>query len=71
MSKSEIVHYSYFFHMFLIGIQASELEPLVGRGTDAIDGMVPEGDEREEDMTDLKISFRSDCKPELLIRFLA
>ncbi|KAL6441191.1 hypothetical protein ACFW04_003468 [Cataglyphis niger] len=40
------------------GIQASELEPLVGSGTDAIDGMVPEGDEREEDMTDLKITFR-------------
>ncbi|XP_070165676.1 triadin isoform X13 [Polyergus mexicanus] len=40
------------------GIQASELEPLVGSETDAIDGMVPEGDEREEDMTDLKITFR-------------
>ncbi|XP_029678068.1 uncharacterized protein LOC115244518 [Formica exsecta] len=40
------------------GIQASELEPLVGSGTDAIDGMVPEGDEREEDITDLKITFR-------------
>ncbi|KAL6441193.1 hypothetical protein ACFW04_003468 [Cataglyphis niger] len=46
------------------GIQASELEPLVGSGTDAIDGMVPEGDEREEDMTDLKITFRSVTKEE-------
>ncbi|XP_025271070.1 mucin-5AC isoform X4 [Camponotus floridanus] len=41
------------------GIQASELEPLVGSGTDTIDGMVPEGDEREEDLTDLKITFRN------------
>ncbi|XP_070165675.1 microtubule-associated protein futsch isoform X12 [Polyergus mexicanus] len=46
------------------GIQASELEPLVGSETDAIDGMVPEGDEREEDMTDLKITFRSVTKEE-------
>ncbi|XP_076751858.1 uncharacterized protein LOC143423987 isoform X13 [Xylocopa sonorina] len=41
------------------GMQASELEPLVGgTGTDTIDGVVPEGDEREEDMSDLKITFR-------------
>jgi len=53
--------------MFLTGIQASELEPLVGSGTDTIDGMVPEGDEREEDLTDLKITFRSDCQPDLLV----
>ncbi|XP_011269049.1 mucin-5AC isoform X16 [Camponotus floridanus] len=46
------------------GIQASELEPLVGSGTDTIDGMVPEGDEREEDLTDLKITFRSVTKEE-------
>jgi len=31
------------------GIQASELEPLVGgTGTDTIDGAVPEADERDE-----------------------
>lgn len=43
------------------GIQASELEPLVGGiGTDMIDGVVPEGDEREEDLSDLKVTFRSD-----------
>ncbi|XP_076230403.1 uncharacterized protein LOC116430001 isoform X16 [Nomia melanderi] len=41
------------------GVQASELEPLVGgTGMDIIDGVVPEGDEREEDMSDLKIAFR-------------
>ncbi|XP_025152675.1 mucin-5AC isoform X4 [Harpegnathos saltator] len=41
------------------GVQASELEPLVGgTGTDTIDGTVPEGDEREEDLSDLKITFR-------------
>ncbi|XP_029051976.2 proteoglycan 4 isoform X9 [Osmia bicornis bicornis] len=41
------------------GMQASELEPLVGgTGTDTIDGAVPEGDEREEDVSDLKITFR-------------
>lgn len=40
------------------GIQMSEVEPL-GSGTDAINGMVSEGVEREEDMTDLKITFRS------------
>ncbi|XP_033178440.1 uncharacterized protein LOC117241132 isoform X16 [Bombus vosnesenskii] len=40
-------------------MQASELEPLVGgTGADTIDGVVPEGDEREEDMPDLKIAFR-------------
>lgn len=44
-------------------MQASELEPLVGgTGTDTIDGVVPEGDEREEDMPDLKIAFRSEFK---------
>ncbi|XP_026826740.1 mediator of DNA damage checkpoint protein 1 isoform X11 [Ooceraea biroi] len=42
------------------GVQASELEPLVGGiGTDTIDGAVPEGDERDEDLSDLKITFRS------------
>ncbi|XP_029159564.1 uncharacterized protein LOC114931603 isoform X6 [Nylanderia fulva] len=41
------------------GIQASELEPLVGSGMDTIDGVVPEGDEREEDLPDLKITFRN------------
>ncbi|XP_018304409.1 flocculation protein FLO11 isoform X2 [Mycetomoellerius zeteki] len=41
------------------GLQASELEPLVGgTGTDMIDGVVPEGDEREEDLSDLKVAFR-------------
>ncbi|XP_076379764.1 uncharacterized protein LOC117229125 isoform X15 [Megalopta genalis] len=41
------------------GVQASELEPLVGgTGMDIIDGVVPEGDEREEEMPDLKIAFR-------------
>ncbi|XP_025995091.1 uncharacterized protein LOC105200057 isoform X11 [Solenopsis invicta] len=41
------------------GIQASELEPLVGStGMDMIDGVVPEGDEREEDLSDLKVVFR-------------
>lgn len=49
---------------FFAGVQASELEPLVGgTGTDTIDGTVPEGDEREEDLSDLKISFRSDRQP--------
>jgi len=49
------------------GIQASELEPLVGGvGTDMIDGVVPEGDEREEDLSDLKVAFRSDCQPDML-----
>jgi hypothetical protein len=44
------------------GIQASELEPLVGgTGTDTIDGAVPEADERDEDLSDnFKITFRSD-----------
>ncbi|XP_019700195.2 mucin-5AC isoform X15 [Harpegnathos saltator] len=47
------------------GVQASELEPLVGgTGTDTIDGTVPEGDEREEDLSDLKITFRSVTKEE-------
>ncbi|XP_076635799.1 uncharacterized protein LOC143348927 isoform X13 [Colletes latitarsis] len=47
------------------GVQASELEPLVGgTGTDIIDGVVPEGDEREEDISDLKIAFRSVTKEE-------
>ncbi|XP_033178444.1 triadin isoform X18 [Bombus impatiens] len=47
------------------GMQASELEPLVGgTGADTIDGVVPEGDEREEDMPDLKIAFRSVTKEE-------
>ncbi|XP_011637491.1 uncharacterized protein LOC105427440 isoform X5 [Pogonomyrmex barbatus] len=41
------------------GVQASELEPLVGGiGTDTIDGVVPEADEREEDLSDLKVAFR-------------
>lgn len=54
------------------GVQASELEPLVGgTGPDRIDGMVPEGDEREEDLSDLKVAFRSDCQPKMLfVRFI-
>ncbi|XP_026673822.1 flocculation protein FLO11 isoform X6 [Ceratina calcarata] len=41
------------------GMQASELEPLVGgTGTDTIDGVVPEGDEREEEIPDVRMSFR-------------
>ncbi|XP_015594427.1 uncharacterized protein LOC107267351 isoform X21 [Cephus cinctus] len=41
------------------GVQASELEPLVGgRGADAIDGVVLEADEREEDLLELKVAFR-------------
>ncbi|KAL0100631.1 hypothetical protein PUN28_019196 [Cardiocondyla obscurior] len=40
------------------GIQASELEPLVGStGQDGIDGIIP--DEREEDLPDLKPTYRS------------
>lgn len=27
---------------------------------DAVDGVVPEGDEREEDLTEVKITFRSE-----------
>ncbi|XP_011637483.1 proteoglycan 4 isoform X4 [Pogonomyrmex barbatus] len=47
------------------GVQASELEPLVGGiGTDTIDGVVPEADEREEDLSDLKVAFRSVTKEE-------
>lgn len=50
--------------LLFTGLQASELEPLVGgTGTDTIDGAVPEGDEREEDLSDLKIAFRSDRQP--------
>ncbi|XP_012277429.1 nascent polypeptide-associated complex subunit alpha, muscle-specific form isoform X2 [Orussus abietinus] len=46
------------------GVQASELEPLVGgTGTDTMDGVVLEGDEREEDL-DLKVAFRSVTKEE-------
>ncbi|XP_036140928.1 flocculation protein FLO11 isoform X10 [Monomorium pharaonis] len=45
------------------GIQASELEPLV-TGMDMMDGIVPEGDEREADLSDLKIAFRSVTKEE-------
>jgi len=37
-----------------------------GVGTDMIDGVVPEGDEREEDLSDLKVAFRSDCQPDML-----
>lgn len=62
------------FSVFLCfpGVQASELEPLVGGiGTDMIDGVVPEGDEREEDLPDLKVAFRSDCQPDMLIGFFA
>lgn len=62
-----------FLHfLYFLGIQASELEPLVGGRMDTIDGVVPEGDEREEDLVDLKITFRSDCQlDDLLVRFLA
>lgn len=55
---------SFSLPMLATGLQASELEPLVGTGTDAIDGMVPEADERDEDLSDLKITFRLDCQPE-------
>ncbi|KAL0100627.1 hypothetical protein PUN28_019196 [Cardiocondyla obscurior] len=45
------------------GIQASELEPLVGStGQDGIDGIIP--DEREEDLPDLKPTYRSVTKEE-------
>lgn len=60
--------FPFFFLFFssykcITGMQASELEPLVGgTGADTIDGVVPEGDEREEDMPDLKIAFRSEFK---------
>lgn len=38
-----------------------------GTGTDTIDGVVPEGDEREEDMSDLKVAFRSDIQGDIYI----
>ncbi|XP_011298299.1 proteoglycan 4 isoform X10 [Fopius arisanus] len=40
------------------GIQASELEPLFGNNADHIDGVMPDVDEKDEDLTDFKISFR-------------
>ncbi|XP_063980395.1 uncharacterized protein LOC135164198 isoform X12 [Diachasmimorpha longicaudata] len=40
------------------GIQASELEPLFGNNADNIDGVMPDVDEKDEDLTDFKISFR-------------
>ena len=44
-----------------LGAQASELEPLVGGHTmDTIDGVVLEGDEHEESLPDLKVTFRSE-----------
>ncbi|XP_033214350.1 uncharacterized protein LOC117171297 isoform X4 [Belonocnema kinseyi] len=48
------------------GAHASELEPLVGANAmDTIDGVVLEGDEHEEDLPDLKVSFsRSVTKEE-------
>lgn len=59
---------SVYFCVFPTGVQASELEPLVGgTGTDIIDGVVPEGDEREEDLSDLKVAFRSDCQSDMLV----
>lgn len=45
--------------VFFSGVQPSELEPLVGNNTDTIDGIVHEGEERDEDLTELKITFRS------------
>ncbi|XP_033214348.1 uncharacterized protein LOC117171297 isoform X2 [Belonocnema kinseyi] len=43
------------------GAHASELEPLVGANAmDTIDGVVLEGDEHEEDLPDLKVSFRGE-----------
>jgi len=38
-----------------------------GAGPDEIDGMVPESDEREEELPDLKVAFRSDCQPKMLV----
>ncbi|XP_011298297.1 flocculation protein FLO11 isoform X8 [Fopius arisanus] len=46
------------------GIQASELEPLFGNNADHIDGVMPDVDEKDEDLTDFKISFRSVTKEE-------
>ncbi|XP_063980398.1 proteoglycan 4 isoform X15 [Diachasmimorpha longicaudata] len=46
------------------GIQASELEPLFGNNADNIDGVMPDVDEKDEDLTDFKISFRSVTKEE-------
>ncbi|KAK0096581.1 hypothetical protein PV326_005077 [Microctonus aethiopoides] len=40
------------------GVQASELEPLVGNNVDNIDGVVHETEERDEDLNELKITFR-------------
>lgn len=45
--------------MFVLGIQASELEPLVGgHMRDTIDGVVLEADEHEEEVPALKETFR-------------
>ncbi|XP_074098256.1 uncharacterized protein LOC141526969 isoform X4 [Cotesia typhae] len=46
------------------GVQPSELEPLVGNNTDNIDGVVLEAEERDEDLADLKVAFRSVTKEE-------
>ncbi|KAK0162068.1 hypothetical protein PV327_008433 [Microctonus hyperodae] len=46
------------------GVQASELEPLVGNNVDNIDGVVHETEERDDDLNELKITFRSVTKEE-------
>ncbi|XP_044006836.1 integrator complex subunit 6 homolog isoform X15 [Aphidius gifuensis] len=46
------------------GIQASELEPLFANNTDTIDGIVPEGEEHDEQLNELKLNFRSATKEE-------
>ncbi|XP_034934064.1 cell surface glycoprotein 1 isoform X4 [Chelonus insularis] len=40
------------------GVQASELEPLVGSNADNIDGVVLEAEERDEELAELKVAFR-------------
>ncbi|XP_044006823.1 uncharacterized protein LOC122851576 isoform X3 [Aphidius gifuensis] len=44
------------------GIQASELEPLFANNTDTIDGIVPEGEEHDEQLNELKLNFREKKK---------
>ncbi|XP_034934078.1 cell surface glycoprotein 1 isoform X15 [Chelonus insularis] len=46
------------------GVQASELEPLVGSNADNIDGVVLEAEERDEELAELKVAFRSVTKEE-------
>lgn len=46
------------FYFIFPGVQASELEPLVGNNVDNIDGVVHETEERDDDLNELKITFR-------------